>query len=298
MAAHVDPIAWKKKVRTRRIVLGIVFGLLLIAGVTLYLLRNQIIPAWRYARAERCLSRGDTKEAVELFSSAGTYRDANDRAAELAFTMLADEDLRQSFLAAEPGDTVSFGSYEQDNNPANGAEPIQWIVLEKKDGRMLLWSDYVLDHQPYDEGGEDITWADCTLRSWLNGSFYETAFNEAEQALIPTVELRNPNNSVSYTNGGKNTKDKVYILSFSELLDLGGSNLEGLYTYPTAYAAERGVNEHAQYGTCQWWMRTPGVTQNTACYCDMTGMPLYSALVNSTGIGVRPMIWVLVGSEN
>ena len=32
----------------------------------------------------------------------------------------------------------------------------------------------------------DINWADCTLRRWLNGEFFNKAFNEQEQSLIKT----------------------------------------------------------------------------------------------------------------
>ena len=38
------------------------------------------------------------------------------------------------------GDTVVFGSYEQDNDKSNGTEPIEWIVLDEKGGRYLLLS--------------------------------------------------------------------------------------------------------------------------------------------------------------
>ena len=34
-------------------------------------------------------------------------------------------------------ETVRFGRYDQDNDPENGPEPIEWIVLEEKDGKRL-----------------------------------------------------------------------------------------------------------------------------------------------------------------
>ena len=42
------------------------------------------------------------------------------------------------------GDVLAFGHYEQDNNPDNGPEPIEWIVLDVQDGKALLLSRYGL----------------------------------------------------------------------------------------------------------------------------------------------------------
>ena len=54
--------------------------------------------------------------------------------------------------AAENARTIlTFGKYEQDNNPDNGPEEIEWIVLEEHDGNLLLLSRYGLDAVPYSE---------------------------------------------------------------------------------------------------------------------------------------------------
>lgn len=75
-----------------------------------------------------------------------------------------------------PGDIVIFGSYEQDNSPANGNEPIEWLILDIQDGNALLVSRYVLDCQLYHTSLEDITWERSTLRTWLNGEFLNSVF--------------------------------------------------------------------------------------------------------------------------
>lgn len=294
--AHVDPVAWRKKVRTRRIVLGIVFGVLFLAGLTTYLLRSHVLPAIRYAQAERCLEQGDTQGALEIFDRLWTYRDANARAAGLAYGMQEDDSLRRSFRDAELGDIVSFGRYEQDGDLDDGPEPIEWIVLGKKDGRLLLWSYYALDAQPLNNEVRDTTWADCSLRSWLNGPFRSAAFTDAELALIPKSTMKNENNTVSGARGGRTTEDQIAVISYRELLEYGSANPKLVYVhaYPTEYAVMQGVDRHREYGTCKWWMRTPGVNGKTACYCDMAGIPLYNSVVSSREIGVRPIVWVLV----
>lgn len=67
---------------------------------------------------------------------------------------------------AAVGDIVTFGSYEQDNDLENGMEPVEWYVLDKEDGEATLMSVYLLDWQSYNEDFIDMTWEDCTLRSW------------------------------------------------------------------------------------------------------------------------------------
>ena len=103
-----------------------------------------------------------------------------------------------------PGDIVILGSYEQDNNPANGREPIEWIVLDAQSEKALLVSAAVLDTQAYHNSLEDISWEDCTIRSWLNYYFLNTAFTTAEQKQILTATVpsdKNPRNSTLMLTG-------------------------------------------------------------------------------------------------
>lgn len=299
MASHLDPVAWAKKVKVRRIILITLAALLVAAGVTLYLLRDKIIPAIRYSHAESVLANGNKEEAVEIFKKLWTFRDANDRAAELALEMQEDDSLRSALLTAKPGDVIEFGRYEQDNDPDNGPEPIGWFVMAEKDGRLLLWSLYALDSELYNKTSGDVTWETCTLRKWLNDSFLNAAFNEKERLLIPEMTYVNSANSASITKGGSDTVDRVVIMSFDELLEYGLCNphLEWIGTYPTEYAKARGTESHSEYDTCKWWIRTPGMDQSQVVYCDMVGQPLYSAPATRKGMGVRPMLWVVVGNR-
>lgn len=183
-------------------------------------------------------------------------------------------DLAERYQAAianaSVGDIVYFGSYEQDGNRKNGTEPVEWYVLDKVDGEAVLLSVYLLDCQRYykyykEEEWESVTWETCTLRSWLNNEFYNTAFSEAEQACIVNASVVNEDNPFFNTEGGNDTTDKVWLLSLGEMekyfhLDMdvydyywnGNMNWEeyAVYCYeqdhrvcakPTAYAETRGV---------------------------------------------------------
>ena len=89
------------------------------------------------------------------------------------------------------GDTILFGAYEQDNDPDNGHELIEWIVLEVDEANHRLWvvSRYGLDAQPYNAEAAEVTWQTCTLREWLNGTFFDTAFTPEEQVAVLTVGI-------------------------------------------------------------------------------------------------------------
>ena len=90
---------------------------------------------------------------------------------------------------AAVGDTVFFGSYEQDNETSNGKEDIEWLVLAKENNRLLVVSQYGLDCQQYNTNETEVTWENCTLREWLNEDFFHAAFSDREKAMIPTVTV-------------------------------------------------------------------------------------------------------------
>jgi len=160
-------------------------------------------------------------------------------------------------------DIVTLGHY--------GGEDIEWIVLAVEDGKALLLSRYGLDTIAYDDTDYDVvwerhkhvTWEECTLRAWLNKSFYETAFSESEQGMILLSYLENPDNPDYGTEGGNDTEDKIFCLSLDEVnkyCKTAGKRK----CYPAKLAEEKGCSINDGY--CIWWLRTPGITfeQNAA----------------------------------
>ncbi|MBR2038590.1 MAG: hypothetical protein IKA09_12835 [Lachnospiraceae bacterium] len=88
-------------------------------------------------------------------------------------------------------DIITFGNYEQDGFRKNGAEPIEWIVLDVQEDKALLLSCYALDSQPYNKAYTPVTWEECTLRNWLNSTFLNAAFTEDEKKKIEITEIDN-----------------------------------------------------------------------------------------------------------
>lgn len=112
------------------------------------------------------------------------------------------------------GDIVVFGAYDQDQVESNGKEPIEWIVLDKNENdEYLIISKYVIDSWSAPDG---FTWEDSSLRYWLNGAFYNSAFTEDEKARILTTHL-DPESFPGYdADPGSATDDKVFLLSATE----------------------------------------------------------------------------------
>ena len=182
------------------------------------------------------------------------------------------------------GDIVKYGFYEQDNNTANGQEEIEWIVLDVKDGKALLISKYGLDCQPYNTTYTNVTWETCTLRNWLNTTFYTTAFNTNQQSKIISTRLTNADNPFYGTEGGNNTTDKVFLLSIDEAEQYFSSDTARIVT-ATEYA--RGPR------ASDWWLRSPGYYSLNAAYVDYDGSVYSNSIVvYFDAIAVRPALWI------
>ncbi|MBQ6817886.1 MAG: hypothetical protein IJO27_05580 [Bacilli bacterium] len=94
----------------------------------------------------------------------------------------SNESVVKEINKANVGDIIEFGNYEQDNNTSNGKETIEWIVLEKKDNKILVLSKHGLDAKQYNSTGANITWEQSDIRTWLNGEFTNNAFSSSEQS--------------------------------------------------------------------------------------------------------------------
>lgn len=153
------------------------------------------------------------------------------------------------------GSYISFGTYEQDNDLNNGQEPIEWLVLEIKEGKALVISRYALDYQKYDSGYKG-TWKNSSLRTWMNGKFLNEAFESQEQTKIYTALVESDKNPLYSTYAGGQTMDKVFLLSASEA-ELYFNNDNDRQCKPTEFALAKGCYVNSD-GNCWWWLRTTG----------------------------------------
>lgn len=173
----------------------------------------------------------------------------------------------------EVGQIVTFGSYEQDNIPENGKEPIEWIVVKVSAGEATLVSVKALDARPF-----AASWAafgSSTLRKWLNDTFLTEAFcaDEVDQLVIqPAYNIY------------------VSLPSYKE----ADSLLQGLGVVTceaTPYAISRGADTNG-LGRTAWWVREHPYYK---CSCINAEGNIQAGNVWPTPksrLGVRPMICV------
>ena len=200
------------------------------------------------------------------------------------------------------GDIIRYGKYYQDFDRQKS--PIEWLVLHVKEKEVLLISRYALDCKQYYHGytSTSITWENCDLRKWLNGDFIKSAFSEEEAERILVSDIKNDDNPQYHTQGGNNTKDRVFCLSISEAEQYFGND-ESRKCKPTAYARQQGASVYND--CCYWWLRspyTPGSKfgyfwlmkeRNAACVRTVGSLYLYGYYVGSGSNVVRPALRII-----
>lgn len=249
----------------------------------------------RYSTAVELMNAGKYSDAYDAFTELAGHKDSREKAISIY-----DEAQGEKFATATVGSSVLWGKYEQDNNKANGNEAIEWLVLAKEKNRLLVISRYALDCKPYNRSDSNMTWEKCTLRSWLNKDFLDAAFSSEEQSRIPAVTVPVAPNPSYSTKPGSITQDKVFLLSYTEAMRYMPPVEVNWFTttynaskcQTTAYAEAQGATANVA-GWCDWWLRSPGISQNRTSYVagDM-GFDINGANVNSRHYAVRPVMWI------
>ena len=196
---------------------------------------------------------------------------------------------KEDFSAAQVGQRIEFGTYEQDSiwddKTTREKDPIRWIVLEKQDDRILVVSSLILDIHSYDESySDDVTWEKCSLRRWLNNTFINNAFNATERKLILEAEVPADKHPDCDTDPGNATTDQIFLLSASEYLKY--FTYDGISRF-SDYADS--MREDRRYQT--WWLRTPGEDGQAKVFCDDGRMFVGYGYYDPDG-GVRPAMWL------
>lgn len=180
-------------------------------------------------------------------------------------------------------------------------EPIQWRVLSNTNGELFVLAEKILESRAYNQADTGVTWQTCTMRSWLNNQFYNIAFNSTERAMIKTSTVVNDNNPWNGTNGGKNTNDKLFMLSYSEVMNPAYGFSSSASTCDTArraqgsdFAKSNGLNVSASssyLGNSYWWLRSPGLDPDFAGIVGYDGyVHYYGSYVYYPYIGARPAL--------
>ena len=137
-----------------------------------------------------------------------------------------------------------------------------------ENGDALVISDYALDNVKYNKRNRAITWEESSIRKWLNKTFINKAFTAEQKSKIIESLIENKDNPIGNTKGGNATNDKLFLLSIEEVSKYFSNDKERI-AYPTPYAkSKESVNGNllvsSDYGSCWWWLRSPGFSQSHA----------------------------------
>jgi hypothetical protein len=196
------------------------------------------------------------------------------------------------------GDKIVFGQYE-------------WRVLDMQSNTALIITENIIEQRAYHDAYKDITWADCSLRKYLNNEFFDK-FAAADKSRIIPVINKNSDNQWYGSNGGADTRDSIFLLSLEEVTcQYFGDSSSKLYNpgKNQRYWFERkDENNSKRLARLQekdwhwwWWLRSPGRVNVKAVYVFGTdgnigiqGNNILKGNISDgkcTG-GVRPALWL------
>lgn len=269
----------------RKIILSLVL-ILIIAGIggAVYFKTKP----GRYARADFYEKIENYEKSYKMFHNLKDYKDSDSRSLESryefavqskeenkytdakdAFRALDDYKESKSLLTeleidnmknSEIGTSVLFGEYK-------------WLMVEKETDKVLLVKSEPINGYAYHDKSENITWAECSLRDYLNAEFMDETFCQQMKDRILETEIVVPDNKQYKTKGGKNTVDKVFLLNDEQAKE---------------------YKEILDNYTRDWWLINPGNSQNTAQYVSYGEIMDYGYEVSNKNIYIRPAIWVSI----
>ena len=139
---------------------------------------------------------------------------------------------------------------------------------------------------------EDLYNSELHCRYWCNSMFYEDAFSDAEKERILLTHNVNPDNPDSKVDGGPDTDDYVFFLSYEEVQKYM-KTADSRKCKQTKAALNEGKKNEASY----WWLRTPGQFRVNAVivYGNNGHTTLYGTDVGHDSIGYRPCVWITIG---
>ena len=168
-------------------------------------------------------------------------------------------------------------------------EPSKWRYLtadstgavQVVSERILTYIEWNSTSSDYEDGTHANNYAKSDIRTWLNGTFLETAFYY-DQTLIQTTEVDNSASTTPYSNNPyccQNTSDKVFLLNYQDV-------------YNKAYGFTDDASRLAydlDGNPSYWWLRSPYYSYSDDAYCVGSSGDWYSYWVSNSE-GARPSL--------
>ena len=159
--------------------------------------------------------------------------------------------------------------------------------IDTKNNRVLVISRYGLDCKPFD--GDSNVWADSEICSWLNGDFYNTAFDDTEREFIKPVDIIFKDDGSDNYNFDGSTYN-VFLLSKEEAEKYFANDNKGKCE-ATAYAVAK--DAYVEDGYSKWWLRSlkSGSKKYVYRFFLASNEINFSTDTNSSTV-VLPALWI------
>ena len=226
-------------------------------------------------------------------------------------------------------DLTSTGNQSENGYSTNNVywfryDPITWRILDPSTGYVIcenIIDSQAFNNEYYTNGTKDAygytayyndktythfanNWEYLTIRTWLNESFFVTAFSASERSQIPYTKLTTPAYSTSrsaYDVG--ETVDYVFLPSYQDILNSSYGFSSGDYdhdmnrrAHSSDYAKSQGVNvstshtdKYDKYTSC-YCLRSAGYYSHNAAGVYYSGSVADYLLIHDTSIGIRPAL--------
>ncbi|MBR5295107.1 MAG: hypothetical protein IKU24_00790, partial [Clostridia bacterium] len=198
-----------------------------------------------------------------------------------------------------PGQIVTFGKYEVDNNVANGAEDLEWIVLDviKADGKaraLLVTKDVVASPDGWNKLNEsNASYANSNLNSWCEEFYSILVQNDV------TLGNKLLKVSVETKDSGDPVAAYAYALSKADIETYFVDDLaQYIKATPTAAAKAKGVTAYGKDKTAIYYLRDAGKVEGGtqwACGINKEGVVDDGLSTTSGNYGARVCINVNLG---
>ena len=269
--AELIKITKEKRNKKFKKFVKIVTPVVAIVIVFIIILNMVIIPKIKYDEAIKLIGEGEFLAAHDSLLSLGDYKDSIELADDIMVKSTVDK-----IKKSKVGDTFHFGKYEQDNDDSN-IEVIHWQILAFEEDRALVVSKFALDCKSFNNYRAEADWGKCSLRSWLNDEFLNSAFSSKEKNVIEPV-----------ITSDQGIKDFLFLLSENEV-ELYLKDYER-FCYPTRFAAASGAFED-ELGRCGWWLRSSGNADYCASVINVDGS-VRDIMTDASDCAVRPAMWI------
>lgn len=170
---------------------------------------------------------------------------------------------------------IEFGNYAE--------TPILWRVLEVNKTDALLFSEEIIEIMRFDD--DSIKWENSNVKNWLNGTFFNNAFNNEERSIVRR----------------KYGMEPVFLLSVQDLTKAKyGFNMDAESIDPNRAASVSGYVSrkygntlHVRNGKSIYYTSDASSSTSIAAVVS-TGQIGTASIINREydDVGIRPAIWI------